>query len=530
MTEVQTDRSTEINVKPPWAEEVGSKSQALFAGILDIADEAIISIDDAQRILLFNQGAARIFGYAPEEAIGQPLDLLLPKRFVAVHRRHVVDFAASAVTARLIGERQKIFGRRKDGEEFPAEASISKLDIDGQRIFTVMLRDVTESKQAEAEREKLIAELKALSEAAQGITSELSLEPVLQKITQAAQTLIKVKYTALGIHDGHGHLSQFITAGISQAGHAKIGPLPTGRGLLGLMLRGGQSLIINDVAHHPASAGFPAHHPTMRSLLGVPIFSKGELIGALYLADKEDGSDFREADRQVIETLALHAAIAIDNARLYEKIQRLAILEERERFARDLHDGIIQSIYAAGLSLDIIKADIPPANQHVREQIELSLKSLANVITDIRNYIFDLRPQALRGKGLKARLEGLVKELQVNTTLAIRAEVSPDINAYLAESQASHVFHICHEALANAARHAKARHIYLSLTRKEEIITLRVEDDGIGFEAPPEINPGHHGLANIQARVSQLGATLKIESAPQQGTRLTMTLNVRPTR
>lgn len=527
MTEVKIDRASELNVKPPWIEEVGSKSQALFAGILDIADEAIISIDEGQRILLFNQGATKIFGYTPEEVIGQSLDLLLPKRFVAVHRQHVGDFAASTVMVRLMGERQEIFGRRKDGKEFPAEASISKLDLDGRCILTVMLHDVTERKQVEAEREKLIAALKALSEAAQAITSELSLEPVLQKIAEAARTLSNAKYAALGIHDGQGSLSRFITVGVSQADQAKIGALPTGRGLLGLLLRQGRSIIVNDLAHHPASVGFPDHHPVMRKLLGVPIFSKDELIGALYLTDKKDGSDFTKADRQVIETLALHAAIAIENAHLYEKSQRLAILEERERFARDLHDGIIQSIYAAGLSLDNLKADLPPADQRLREQIELSLKSLANVITDIRNYIFDLRPQALKAKDLKIRLEGLVKELRVNTMLSIQAEISPDINAYLTEAQASHVFHICHEALSNTARHAKARKVYLSLTRKEETITLRVEDDGIGFVPPPEINLGHHGLANIQARVSQLGATLKIESAPPQGTRLTVILRGR---
>lgn len=330
-----------------------------FANILDIAGEAIISIDEAQRIRLFNQEATKIFGYTPAEVLDQPLDILLPKRIVAVHRQHIAEFANSGVTARLMGERQEIFGRRKNGEEFPAEASISKLEGEGERIFTVILRDISERKQAEAEREKLVAEL--------------------------------------------------------------------------------------------------------------------------------------------------------------------TILEERERFARDLHDSIIQAIYAAGLSLDNLKADIPPADEALRAQIDLSLKSLSNVITDIRNYIFDLRPHALRDKGLKARLEGLVRELRVNTTLLIQTEIAPEINAYLSEAQASHTFHICHEALANVARHAKASEVQLSLTRKEEMIILRVEDNGIGFELPPQINPGHHGLANIQTRVAELGATLTLESAPQQGACLTIT-------
>ena len=185
--------------------------------------------------------------------------------------------------------------------------------------------------------------LKALSEAVHAITSELSLEQVLQKISQAARTLINAKYAALGIHDGQGRLSRFITAGLDPAAHATMGPLPTGLGLLGFFLHRGEALIVKDLASHPVAAGFPAHHPIMHDLLGVPIFSKGVLIGALYLTDKQDGTDFTETDQQLVEMLALHVAIAIENANLYEKTQRLAILEERERFARDLHDSIIQS-------------------------------------------------------------------------------------------------------------------------------------------------------------------------------------------
>jgi signal transduction histidine kinase len=266
----------------------------------------------------------------------------------------------------------------------------------------------------------------------------------------------------------------------------------------------------------------------MYKLLGVPIFSKERLIGALYLADKEDGSDFTGTDQQVIEALALHAAIAIENARLYEKVQRLAVLEERERFARDLHDGIIQSLYGVGLSLENIKADIPPVEQPVRTGIDLSLKSLATVITDLRSYIFDLRPQALSQHGLQTRLAGLIKEVQANMSLLLQTEIDPDVEICLSEQQIDHLFHICHEGLSNASRHARASHISLSLTRTEDTVTLRIEDDGIGFEPPQLITPGHRGLANLRARVSQLNGALKLDSAPQQGTRLIVTFQCVP--
>ena len=367
-------------------------------------------------------------------------------------------------------------------------------------------------------------QLKALTEAARAITSELSLEQVLQKIAQAGRALINAKYAALGVHDGNSSLSRFITAGIPNAAHEKIGDLPVGHSLLGIFLHQGHSMIVNDIPNHPASIGFPQHHPSMHSLLGVPILSKEKLIGALYLADKEDGSEFTDADRQLIEMLAIHAAIAIENAKLYEQTQRLAILEERERFSRDLHDGIIQSIYAVGLSLDNAKASISPTNQTAVEQIDVSMKSLAEVIKDIRNYIFDLRPQALKDKGLYARLQGLIQELKVNTVLIIDTDIAPDINTYLSELQASHIFHIAHEALANAARHAKARKVSLKLIHKDGNIILHVNDDGVGFKVPDNVPHGHRGLGNIRERASAIGANLDLKSERGEGTTVTLTL------
>jgi signal transduction histidine kinase len=373
--------------------------------------------------------------------------------------------------------------------------------------------------------DQLDPQLKALTEAARAITSELSLEQVLQKIAQAAKDLINARYAALGVHDGRGSLSRFVTAGIPPEDRDKIDHLPFGHSLLGAFLYQGKSMIVDDISDHPAAVGFPEHHPLMHTLLGVPIFSKEKLLGALYLADKLDGSHFTLSDRQLIETLAIHAAIAIENARLYEQTQRLAVLEERERFSRDLHDGIIQSIYAVGLSLDTAKASISPTNQAALDQIELSMKSLANVIKDIRNYIFDLRPQALKDKGLYARLQGLIQELKVNTLLIIDADIAPDINTYLSELQASHIFHIAHEVLSNTARHAKARKVNISLTRNNGTVTLQIEDDGVGFEIPKKIAHGHHGLANIQKRASLLGADLNIQSGSNgNGTQITLKL------
>ncbi len=512
-------RLSALEAENKRAAQALQESQLRFAGILDITSNAIIATDAQQRIILFNKGAEEIFGYSSAEAMGQLLDILIPQGVVALHRHHINKFANFNASTRLMGERQGISGRRKNGEEFPAEASIAKLNIGDEKIFTVVLRDITERKRTEQEKETLIDQLRALNKAAQAIASELSLDQVLQTIVEAARALLKVKYAALRLHNEQ---KRFITIGIAQAVSNKIETFPAGRGLLNPLLYQKETLIVNNIAGHPQSIGFPEHHPPMRSLLGVPIRSKGESIGALYLSDKEDGSDFAPADKQLVEMLALHATIAIENARHHEQTQRLAILEERERFARDLHDGIIQSIYAVGLVLDQAKADIPPSSQATREQIDLSLKNLAVVIQDIRNYIFDLRPQATKHRGLKARLDGLIKEAKVNTLLPIESNIDPNINAELSDWQASHVFHICHESLSNAVRHAKPSRIAITLSKSGDVITLIVADNGMGFNLPPEIHPGHRGLSNIRTRVSQLGGSLDINTAPQQGTRVTV--------
>jgi PAS domain S-box-containing protein len=151
-------------------------SQARLAGILDIADDAIISVDQQQRITLFNQGAEKIFGYAAQEVLDQPLDMLLPVRFRHIHQRHVVAFATSPDPARRMGERQDIYGLRKDGTEFPAEASISRLELAGETTYTVILRDITARKRVEARLREQNLELERASQAKDRFLASMSHE------------------------------------------------------------------------------------------------------------------------------------------------------------------------------------------------------------------------------------------------------------------------------------------------------------------------------------------------------------------
>jgi transcriptional regulator with GAF, ATPase, and Fis domain len=184
------------------------------------------------------------------------------------------------------------------------------------------------------------------------VGSDLDLPSMLERIVQAAVDLVDARYGALGVLDDTGaRLSQFITVGVDAETRAAIGHLPEGHGILGLLVVDAKPLRLPDLREHPDSYGFPPHHPPMRSFLGVPILVRDEVFGNLYLTDKTSAEAFTDVDEELVVGLAAAAGVAIENARLHARVQELALLEDRERIARDLHDSVIQRLFATGLSL-----------------------------------------------------------------------------------------------------------------------------------------------------------------------------------
>lgn len=368
------------------------------------------------------------------------------------------------------------------------------------------------------------AELEALHEATMMITAELSLDRVLQQITDLARGLAGATYAALGVPDQAGGLEEFIVSGIDEATVKHMGHLPIGRGLLGLLLREPQPIRIPRLQDDPRFSGFPEYHPLMISFLGVPIISKGKLLGNLYLTNKIGAEEFSDQDERLIAMLAAQAGIAIDNANLYARVQRLAVLEERDRIAMDLHDGIIQSIYAVGLTLeyvDLLMEEQPPA---AHERLKQSIGGLNEVIRDIRNYILDLRPQRFKSKNLIAGLNDLVRAFKANTFIATEVQSSDRADADLTPDQSTGLFHITQEALANIAKHAKARSVIISLQRDPLAISLGVQDDGRGFDLPKVQSYTGHGLENMQERAKALGAEFRVMSEVGKGTKIEVRL------
>ena len=542
-------------------------------------------------------------------------------------------------------------------------------------------------------REQLEDRLSALHQASLELVSDLSLQTVLERIVQIAREQAGAQYAALGVVDENGELIQFIPVGMAQEEIARIPSLPQGKGLLGLFRSERRTIRIADIRSDPRSIGFPPHHPPMRSLLGVPILSGEQLLGQLYLADKQNYTEFTEQDERAIETLAAYAAVAITNARLYSKLlereqaltqrnedlsllndtahtlarsldvdeildrtlnrvmiylaveageiflmddnkkelrlaihrgdfsdpfasreyfrlgegfigkvaasgkpmvstrpqeemrylrpavlnagfkciacipltaggevvgvmsaatrrerciserelklltaignwaglaienarlhrqaRRLAVLEERERIGMDLHDGIIQSIYGVGLSLDYARMALDDDPIQTRAKIEQSIEALNSAIRDIRSYILDLRPRQFHGDDLKQGLQRLVDEFEANS--GTRATLNGPENGLVdfPALNATALFHICQESLANIAKHARARHAIIHLWTVRDRVLLEVTDDGQGFDLNKMSVTLGHGLSNMHLRARKVGGDVEITSYPSEGT------------
>jgi len=312
------------------------------------------------------------------------------------------------------------------------------------------------SRLTRADRSTLPAALQALDDAVRGISGVLDVEQVLQLIVDRVRDLVAAQYAALGIVDDDGLITQFVTSGISEGERQAIGDLPRGRGLLGLIIRENRSYRIPDIGSHPESYGFPPNHPPMRSFLGAPATLRGKVVGRLYLTNKLNAQEFSADDQTLVETFALHAAIAIDNARLHEQVQRLVLIDERDRISRELHDSVIQSIYAVTLSLDDVPELASTSPKEAEQRVEEAIDALHGVIRDIRNFIFGIRPLLLDSASLLEGLRTLANELRRNTATEI--EVAGDEPDGVSIELTAELLAIAREALANVARHSGASH------------------------------------------------------------------------
>ena len=367
-------------------------------------------------------------------------------------------------------------------------------------------------------------QLEAMDRAVREISGVLDVDRVLQLIADGVRELADAEYAAIGIVDDEGAIERFITSGITDEVREAIGDLPHGRGLLGLIIRENRTVRTPEIAEHTESFGFPPHHPPMHSFLGMPITNQGVPVGRLYLTNKRRAAEFSEADASLVERFALHAGIAIENARLHDQVRRLAVVDERDRISRDLHDGVIQAIYAQTLALDDVPDLMRTEPDEAAARVDDAIDALHAVIRDIRNFIFGLRPVLVESGDLADGLRHLATELHRNGGVDVSVDVRDPgrLLPRLSIEVVAEVLAITREALTNVARHAEATTCRVELDAIDSVLEMAIIDDGRGFDSAAATPRGHHGLSNIRARAAALDAELTVTSASGAGTRVIM--------
>ena len=369
----------------------------------------------------------------------------------------------------------------------------------------------------------LLNRLKDIATAAMSAAEAGSLEQVLERVAHVSGELVNARYAALGIPDGKGGLRYFKVAGMSPEQISHIEHLPIGRGLLGAIMEERQAVRLERMPDDSRSSGFCSHHPPMTSLLGVPVQSGDRLFGLLYLCDRLDGQPFSEQDQSLIEAMAGYVALAIVGSQLSEQQSRLTLLEERERFGMELHDGVIQSLYAIGMNLELMST----APDRSLPDLQPVIRDLNTVIEDIRRFILNLKTSSYRQRTIYENLRDVLARLHVPDTVTVEIE-APDLPPPLSPQAFEAVSQMVHEAISNTLRHARASYVKVSTYQDESSFQILIADDGQGFDLNDASRRAGLGLRNIQQRALLNGGQVHIDSAPGQGTRLTIIIPTQP--
>jgi signal transduction histidine kinase len=360
--------------------------------------------------------------------------------------------------------------------------------------------------------------LRRVIEAILLLEADLDLPALLSHVIDEARSLTDARYGALGVinEDATG-LVEFLTVGLDRDEEERIGPRPTGRGVLGLVIADPQPLRLSFLGSHPEGLGFPPNHPPMTSFLGVPIKVRNEVYGNLYLTDKVGSSEFTLDDQALVEALALAAGMAIETHRLHQRVQQVAVFEDRDRMARDLHDTVIQRLYAIGLNLQSMAGAAAAAE--MTDRLVSVIADIDGTIKQVRSSIYEL---GLDGddEGVRASLLKLVRELSPVVGIDVHVTFDGPVDSGIPDNVVEHLLATAREAVINVGRHARATEASATLSVVDGRCRLQVADNGRGV-VEAGASEGGLGLINLRRRAEKLQGWLTIETPEEGGTLLT---------
>ncbi|MFI2261765.1 GAF domain-containing sensor histidine kinase [Streptomyces tubercidicus] len=370
------------------------------------------------------------------------------------------------------------------------------------------------------------AGIPAVSTAILAMSRHLEVRDVLKTIVASARELLDAEYAALGVPDDHGGFAQFVVDGVSAEQWKAIGPLPRQHGILAAMLHNATPERLADVRADPRFGGWPDAHPDMSDFLGLPVADGDEILGALFLANKRcpkpaGGCGFTEEDERLLGILAQHAAIALTNARLYERSRELTIAGERARLAHELHDAVAQKLFSLRLTAQAATALVDRDPARAKDELHQVTALAAEAADELRAAVIELRPAALDEDGLVATLRSQAQVL--DRAHSARVTFAAHSVRALPAAQEEAVLRVAQEALHNALRHSGAKAVEVTLTRDGQGALLRIADDGCGFDPRAVRRAGRHlGLVSMHDRAGGVGGKLTVESEPGKGTAVEM--------
>lgn len=354
--------------------------------------------------------------------------------------------------------------------------------------------------------------LRTLLEVGNDLTRRLELPVLLRRVVEVAVDLLDARYGALGVIGTDRRLEQFIHVGIDDELATRIGHLPEGKGLLGVLIDDATPVRLDRLSDDSRSSGFPSHHPPMGSFLGVPIRVGDEVFGNLYLTESRRGA-FSNEDEELAVGLAATAGVAIENARLFDHRRQLELLDERTRIARDLHDHVIQRLFAVGLNLQATAGRVPA---DVAEAVGAQVAEIDGAIAQIRQSIFSLSVTGAGKDRVRARILDAVDRFHGRVQQPISSRFVGPVDLVADPALTDDLVAVVTEGIANAIRHAAATRVSVAVITSDGHLVADVEDDGIGLAEDVTFS----GLANLRQRAIARSGSLELIPVKGGGTRL----------
>jgi PAS domain S-box-containing protein len=480
----------------------------LQSQVFEALPDGIVIADLEGRIVYANSQLAELSGYAVEELVGQAVEMLVPASQRAHHPDHRASYVAAGLPTRPMGSNLKIRLLSRAGAEVPVDISLRRLELDGAVYVLGAVRDATERNRSQARTE-------AMLEVSQLILQGQDTDEILGLVARRARELIGAALSLIAVPSPSGDELVIQVADGFAEDQLRGRRLALDHSLSGQVMRSGQSLVVDDAVADPRSASEIVDSVGMGASIVVALQAGSGVFGTLQVSNQQGERTFGPDDFTIVELFASQAAVALEYGRVRDQLGRLALVEDRERIGRELHDGVIQSLFAVGMNLEASAAIAGPGD--LQERLQKAVAELDRAIRDLRNYIFGLRPGILADRQLSQAIGDLAADTAEKSGIVVAVDVDPSVASELSP-RAADVVQLVRESLSNVARHSRAATCRVSLYREDGDAVLVVEDDGVGFD-PATIAAGQ-GLPNLRSRAERLSGTLTIAPSEERGTRV----------